>query len=105
MTTVTMSLPDSLKAFIDIQFATKDYGKGSDYFRSLLRESQAMQDEGDLEALLLEGLASKRLPLDAELLKNLASKKAALLDKYKDRKTPCDTDTLLQGQDVHQPGR
>ena len=38
MTTVTISLPDSLKAFIDAQLATKGYGNVSEYFRSLLRE-------------------------------------------------------------------
>ena len=32
MTTVTISLPDSLKAFIDGQLATKSYGNVSQYF-------------------------------------------------------------------------
>jgi antitoxin ParD1/3/4 len=36
MTTVTISLPDSLKAFIDNQLATKGYGNVSEYFRTLL---------------------------------------------------------------------
>lgn len=40
MTTVTISLPESLKAFIDHQLATKGYGNVSEYFRSLLREAQ-----------------------------------------------------------------
>ena len=34
MTTVTISLPESLKAFIDRQLATKGYGNVSEYFRS-----------------------------------------------------------------------
>jgi antitoxin ParD1/3/4 len=45
MTTVTISLPESLKAFIDRQMATKGYGNVSEYFRSLLREAQ--KDEED----------------------------------------------------------
>ena len=86
MTTVTISLPDSLKAFIDAQLATKGYGNVSEYFRSLLREAQAREEEARLEALLVEGLASKRLPLDAEFLKGIEAKTAELVDKYRDRK-------------------
>ena len=45
MTTVTISLPESLKEFVDLQVATKGYGNVSEYFRSLLREAQ--QKEAD----------------------------------------------------------
>ena len=86
MTTLTISLPDSLKAFIDAQLATKGYGNVSEFFRSLLREAQAREEEARLEALLVEGLASKRLPLDAEFLKGIEAKTAELVDRYKDRK-------------------
>jgi antitoxin ParD1/3/4 len=86
MTTLTISLPESLKTFIDAQLATKGYGNVSEYFRSLLREAQAREEEARLEALLVEGLASKRLPLDAEFLKGIEAKTAELVDKYKDRK-------------------
>jgi antitoxin ParD1/3/4 len=86
MTTLTISLPDSLKAFIDAQLATKGYGNVSEYVRSLLRDAQAKEEEARLEALLLEGLASKRLPLDAEFLKGIEAKTAQIVDKYKDRK-------------------
>jgi len=85
VTTVTISLPDSLKAFIDTQIATKGYGNVSEYFRSLLREAQAKEQDARLEALLLEGLASKRIPLDAEFRKRLEAKAEQILGKYKDR--------------------
>lgn len=88
MTTLTISLPDSLKAFIDTQLATKGYGNVSEYFRSLLREAQEKEQEARLEALLLEGLASNRLPLDAKFLKGIEAKTDKILDKYKDRKRP-----------------
>jgi antitoxin ParD1/3/4 len=88
MTTVTISLPDSLKAFIDSQLAAKGYGNVSEYFRTLLRDAQAKEAEARLEALLLEGLASNRLPLDDTFLRGLETKTAAILDKYKDRKRP-----------------
>jgi len=84
-TTVTISLPSSLKAFIDTQIATKGYGNVSEYFRSLLREAQAKEQDARLEALLLEGLASKTLPLDAEFRKGLEAKAEQILEKYKDR--------------------
>jgi antitoxin ParD1/3/4 len=85
MTTVTISLPDSLKAFIDTQVATKGYGNVSEYFRSLLREAQAKEEAARLEALLLEGLASRRIPLDAEFRKGLEAKAEQILDKFQDR--------------------
>jgi antitoxin ParD1/3/4 len=85
VTTVTISLPDSLKAFIDTQIATKGYGNVSEYFRSLLREAQPKEQDARLEALLLEGLASKRIPLDAEFRKRLEAKAEQILGKYKDR--------------------
>jgi antitoxin ParD1/3/4 len=56
--TVTISLPDSLKAFVEEQVSTKGYGNVSEYFRTLIREAQARETDARLEALLLEGLAS-----------------------------------------------
>jgi antitoxin ParD1/3/4 len=58
MTTVTISLPESLKEFIDAEVQTKGYGNVSEYVRGLLREAQAKDADARLEALLLEGLAS-----------------------------------------------
>jgi antitoxin ParD1/3/4 len=58
MTTVTISLPESLKQFADAQVASKGYGDISQYFRSLLREAQEREADARLEALLLEGLES-----------------------------------------------
>ena len=65
MTTVTISLPESLKQFVDAQVASKGYGNVSEYFRSLLRDAQEREAEARLEALLLEGLASgDPIPID-----------------------------------------
>jgi antitoxin ParD1/3/4 len=85
MTTITISLPDSLKAFVETQLATRGYGNMSEYFRGLLREAQEKEREARLEALLLEGLASKSIPLDAEFRQGLKAKVEKILDKYKDR--------------------
>jgi antitoxin ParD1/3/4 len=86
MTTITISLPESLKAFVDAQLATRGFGNVSEYFRSLLREAQAKEREARLETLLLEGLASKRIKLDADFRRGLNVKVEKILDKHKDRK-------------------
>jgi antitoxin ParD1/3/4 len=86
MTTVTISLPDSLKEFVDRQLATKGYGNVSEYFRSLLREAQAKEEDARLEALLLEGLASKSISLDGDFWKRLEAKTEKILEKRAVRK-------------------
>jgi antitoxin ParD1/3/4 len=87
MTTLTISLPNSLKAFIDSQLATKGYGNVSEYVRSLLRDAQAREEDAQLESLLLEGLASSRLPLDEHFWKRLEGKTEAIIEKNATRKT------------------
>lgn len=72
MTTVTISLPDSLKQFIEQEVHTKGYGNVSEYLRELLREAQKKETDARLEALLLEGLASgKGQPLTADFWREL----------------------------------
>lgn len=64
MTTVTISMPESLKHFLDREVETKGYGNVSEYLRSLLREAQAKDADARLQALLLEGLVSgEEIPL------------------------------------------
>jgi antitoxin ParD1/3/4 len=58
MTSVTISLPEMWKTFIDEQIDTKGYGNVSEYFRSLLREAREREEEARLAALLAEGLAT-----------------------------------------------
>jgi antitoxin ParD1/3/4 len=60
MTTITISMPESLKDFLDHEVETKGYGNVSEYMRSLLREARAKDADSRLQALLLEGLASGR---------------------------------------------
>jgi antitoxin ParD1/3/4 len=60
MTTVTISLPESLRDFIEVQVKTKGYGNVSEYFRGLLREAQEREAEKRLENLLLESLNDPR---------------------------------------------
>jgi antitoxin ParD1/3/4 len=87
MTTVTISLPESLKAFIDRQLATKGYGNVSEYFRSLLRDAQREEEDARLEALLLEGLASgEDIPLTREFWKDLKAEAHGIALKHEARK-------------------
>jgi antitoxin ParD1/3/4 len=64
---MTISLPDSLKEFIDREVETKGYGNVSEYVRGLLRQAQANEADAQLEALLAEGLVKgKDIPLSPE---------------------------------------
>jgi len=58
MTTLTISLPDSLKEFIDREVQTKGYGNVSEYVRGLLRDAQNKEADARLEAMLIEGLTA-----------------------------------------------
>ncbi|WP_404790236.1 type II toxin-antitoxin system ParD family antitoxin [Altericista sp. CCNU0014] len=58
MSTVNISLPESMKAYIDEQVATGGYGTVSEFFRDLIRQDQKRKAKESLETLLLEGLDS-----------------------------------------------
>ena len=55
MTTMSISLPDALKSFVDDQVAARGYGTSSEYVRELIRKDQ---DRQRLRGLLLGGAAS-----------------------------------------------
>ena len=55
MATMNVSLPDSLKSFVDDQVVARGYGTASEYVRELIRKDQ---DRQQLRSLLLEGVAS-----------------------------------------------
>lgn len=55
MSTMNISLPDALKAFVDDQVAERGYGTISEYIRELIRKDQ---DRLALRRLLLDGAAS-----------------------------------------------
>jgi antitoxin ParD1/3/4 len=58
MSSVSISLSDSLRAFVERQTEEQGYGTVSDYFRDLVVKDQQRQGEARLEKLLLEGLNS-----------------------------------------------
>ncbi len=55
MSTMNISLPQSLKAFVDEQVAQRGYGTSSEYVRELIRKDH---DRQQLRGLLMEGAAS-----------------------------------------------
>ena len=58
METMNISLPDSLKGFVDSRVKTGGYSSVSEYVRDLVREDQRRQTQETLEALLLEATRS-----------------------------------------------
>jgi len=55
MTTMNVSLPETLKTYVDHQVLQGGYGTSSEYVRELIRKDQ---DRTRLRTLLLEGAAS-----------------------------------------------
>lgn len=58
MTTLNISLPDTMREFIDRQIKTKGYSTASEYIRYLIRQEQEKEEQKRIETLLLEGLDS-----------------------------------------------
>ena len=55
MSTMNISLPDTLKAFVDEQVSQGSYGTSSEYVRELIRRDR---DRLQLRGLLMAGAAS-----------------------------------------------
>jgi antitoxin ParD1/3/4 len=57
MSTMNISLPETLKAFVDDQVTVGGYSTSSEYVRELIRRDQ---DRQQLKGLLLQGATSKQ---------------------------------------------
>jgi len=55
MSTMNISLPDTLKSFVDEQVSQRGYGSSSEYVRELIRRDQ---DRLQVRNLMLAGAAS-----------------------------------------------
>lgn len=89
MPTLTISLPDSLRDFVDSQVRTGGYGNVSEYFRGLLRDAREQESQKRLERLLLEGLDS--------------GKDIALVPKHWTKKKKAILARIRQNRDARQP--
>ncbi len=72
-TTMNISLPDTLKAFIEERLIGDGYGTASEYVRELIRADQRQREEQKLEKLLLD-----RLQKGTEMEFDLADVRAGL---------------------------
>jgi antitoxin ParD1/3/4 len=69
MSTMNISLPESLKSYVDEQVAERGYSTSSEYVRELIRKDQ---DRQQLRGLLLDGAASvSTTPADARYFETL----------------------------------
>ncbi|MCQ2042590.1 antitoxin ParD1/3/4 [Stutzerimonas kunmingensis] len=69
MSTMNISLPETLKSFVDEQVNQRGYGTSSEYVRELIRKDQ---DRQHLRGLLLAGAASApTAPVDADYFDSL----------------------------------
>ena len=69
MSTMNISLPDSLKSFVDEQVTQRGYGTSSEYVRELIRKDA---DILHLRGMLLKGAASAAAaPVEASYFSTL----------------------------------
>lgn len=72
MSTMNISLPEALEAFVDEQVSARGYGTSSEYVRQLIRADQGQQN---LRKLLLDGVASPATPaVDARYFNDLRAR-------------------------------
>lgn len=75
MTTMNVSLPDSLKDFVDEQVARRNYGSTSEYIRELVRRDQ---ERSQLRELLIDGVSSSvAVDVDDAFLASLRARVSA----------------------------
>ena len=72
MSTMNISLPETLKSFVDEQVSQRGYGTSSEYVRELIRKDQ---DRLHLRRLLLAGASSSpAAPADTAYFEGLRSR-------------------------------
>lgn len=59
MSTLNVSVPPAMKAFVNVQVQSGLYSSASDYVRTLIRADQHRQDEASLDATGLDSAASE----------------------------------------------
>ena len=68
MTSLNISLPDPLKAYVEGRVSSGDYGTPSEFIRNLIRQDKE-QRRSRLETELLDALQTKELTIAPEELK------------------------------------
>ncbi|HUX27563.1 MAG TPA: type II toxin-antitoxin system ParD family antitoxin [Terracidiphilus sp.] len=57
MPTMNISLPESLRDFVEAQVHSGDYASASEFVRTLLRQEQKDREQEQLELRILQGLS------------------------------------------------
>jgi len=68
MTSLNISLPDPLKAYVEDRVASGDYGTPSEFVRNLIRQDKE-QRRSRIETELLDALQTKNIRITPEDLK------------------------------------
>lgn len=68
MTSLNISLPDPLKAYVEDRVASGDFGTPSEFIRTLIRQDKE-QRRSRIEAELLEALQTRQISIAPEELK------------------------------------
>jgi antitoxin ParD1/3/4 len=85
MATMTISLPEQMREFVESEVAIGNYGSASELFRDLVRERQKRKSQERLETLLLEGLErGKQIEVTQD---HLNARRQALREKLEREKT------------------
>jgi antitoxin ParD1/3/4 len=80
MPTLTISLPDDLRQFVDDRH-DHGYGSSSDYIRDLIRRDR---DRLALNSLIVEGIESGSAgPIDADYFKSLRAYAKNAIERHK----------------------
>lgn len=58
MTTMNISVPDEMKAFVEAQMTQEGFASASEYLRALIRDAQKRQAKRELEAKFREAMES-----------------------------------------------
>jgi len=90
MTTLNISLPKPMWAYVEQQVAKGGYNNASEYICQLVREDQKRAAKERLELLLMEGIESG--PSREMTTEDLAEKRAELLRLIEQRETHCHHD-------------
>jgi antitoxin ParD1/3/4 len=67
VTSLNISLPDPLKAYVEDRVASGDFGTPSEFIRDLIRQDREKR-RARIENELVEALATRELPLASEEL-------------------------------------
>ncbi len=84
MQSMNISLPDTLKLFVDTQIESGRYSSVSEYMRELIRADEKRKAEDRLEALLLDGLRGEETEFTRD---DLAAIRRQALAKLESRKS------------------